>query len=103
MKVMRSKYDNFVTLALSVGSIIVIYHATKWQDPLLYMLAAVLTLYSYVVAVGLACSFSVYAIWSIIHNVRLSARLKVENMEMMKSLTITMNQIVENKNLSMVK
>lgn len=103
MKRMRNRYDKLITLALSLGSILVIHNAQKWQEPFLYILAITLTLYSYVLAIGLTFSFCVYAIWSIIYNIRLVARLKIENMEMIRSLTETMNEIAYSKNLSTVK
>jgi presenilin-like A22 family membrane protease len=92
---MRTKLSNknkLIASLLSVGSLIIIAEGQKWSETILYSLAITITVYSYLVALGIICSISIYAIWSVINNLRTIARLKVENLEMMKQMTKRMDE-----------
>jgi len=97
MKLMRSRYDKLIMLALSVSSIFIINHVNKWHEPFMYTVAVALTLYSYLIAIGLVASVTALSIWTIVHNIKVATQLKVENMEIMKSLTKTMDEISQGK------
>ena len=97
MKLTRNKYDKLILILLSISSIFVINHANKWSEPFMYAFAVTITLYSYLIAIGVLCSFTAFSVWSIVHNIRTATRLKIENMEILKALTKTMNEISEGK------
>jgi hypothetical protein len=97
MKLKRNKYDKLILIILSINSIFIINHANKWGEPFMYTIAITITLYSYLIAIGVLCSLTVFSVWSIIHNVRVATKLKVENLEIIKALTKIMNEISEGK------
>lgn len=97
MKLMRSRYDKLIMLVLSLSSIFIINHVNKWHEPFMYTMAVALTVYSYLIAIGVVASVTVYSIWSIIHNVKVATKLRMENIQIMKSLTQTMNEISQGK------
>ena len=102
MKLMRSRYDKLIMFALSVSSIFIINHVNKWHEPFMYTVAVSLTLYSYLIAIGVATSVAVYSIWSIVHDVKVATRLRLENIQIMKSLTRTMDEISQGKPCNMI-
>jgi hypothetical protein len=97
MKKIRNRYDNIIAFILSASLILAIDNLNRWYEHFLYGFATLLALYSYIVAISIAISFLIYSVWSIIHNIRLAYKLKIENLEMIKSLTATMNDISSGK------
>lgn len=102
MKLMRNKYDKLIILVLSLSSIFIINHVNKWHEPFMYTMAVALTVYSYLIAIGIVTSVTIYSIWSIVHNIKVATKLRMENIEIMKSLTRTMNEISQGKPSNMI-
>jgi hypothetical protein len=91
MKPMKNKHGKIVATILALASIFVITDGHKWQEPLIYTLAITMTMYSYIIAMGLAISVSVATTWSVVNSFRMAARLREDNLNLVKSMIEVMN------------
>ena len=98
MKKQVNKQDTLLSFGLAIGSFFILTEGNKWSETFVYTLAITITLYSYLIASAAVLSFAIYSIWAMVKNLRAIAKLRIENMEMMKCMTRKMNEIAESKN-----
>lgn len=88
---MKNNYNKLAIGLLSLSSIIVIAEGNRWYEPMLYSVAVLVTMYSYVIAMGAAISVSAIATWSVVHSLKVANKIKQENLRIVKTMINTID------------
>lgn len=97
MKLVKNKYDKLLTGVLALASIFVITEGNRWHEPFLYTLAVTVTMYSYVIAIGMAISITVATTWSVVHSFKMVEKIRQDNLQLVKSMIDVMDNFSQHK------